>query len=450
MSLEHVGWDVQHARWRNPKLGLPINPCWSPAKTPVLLVPERFLSELPSADDTVFWDWVYVSHGAQLRVDVGQQFNKKIEKKGMLRLAAQRAWLRQKYGREYADYLKQKPPGSYDFIRDRRLLVTPLDTALQLRDGLSLTPPTDEAEMCKFVRELCDQVKSLIERKRFTRSFWHGDTKRCELDVQEIFHFAIALIAKEASIDITPEAETGVGPVDFKFVASAASRVLVELKFARSSSYWANMKSQLPAYLDAEDIDCGVVVVLQHGDDECTPAFVQRTRKVVLDAATASGRDYRVVFIDVRKKPSASRIRASKRPGRVWARQDDWCRRYGARAKKNNALIFRTSPVGASGTQSCTFTRRDTGRSEELGVSHLVPLLRVDGPTRCSLGRSKVWGRDLRSWGLTRANAPPSEGVSCSVSSHRPARPSRCPLWPVRGPRGHRAPQPAQPAGNQR
>ena len=77
-------------------------------------------------------------------------------------------------------------------------------------------------------------------------------------------------------VDLTPEANAGPGPVDFKFSAGWSRRALVELKFSKSSSVWDNLEKQTPAYLEADDIECGYFLVIQHSHKHSTRS--SRTR----------------------------------------------------------------------------------------------------------------------------------------------------------------------------
>ncbi len=56
LRLDHQGFDFQRDRWVRRSVDLPPNPCWD-RRTPVLLVPDRFLDELPKMEDGAFWDW---------------------------------------------------------------------------------------------------------------------------------------------------------------------------------------------------------------------------------------------------------------------------------------------------------------------------------------------------------------------------------------------------------
>jgi hypothetical protein len=59
----------------------------------------------------------------------------------------------------------------------------------------------------------------------------------------------------------------------------------------------------------AEDLSCGVFLVVQHDDADCMEEFTQRAQERIASVASRKGLDYRVVFVDVRPRESASKLR---------------------------------------------------------------------------------------------------------------------------------------------
>jgi hypothetical protein len=307
--LRHQGFDFARDRWVDHRpVELPPNPCWAP-RTPVLLVPSRFLSELPKMDDQEFWDWVYTHRNEQLRQDLGYHVTRNLKKKEILTLARRRATLRRKYGIEYEHANRRKPPQPYDLKRDPSFKVTALRSGQDVADLLQLTPPTGPVEFCTFVRELVDDFRWAVEDRGIWKSFWSGSLKRAEPQVQDLFHIAVLHTCKKYDIDVTPEANSGPGPVDFKFSSGWKKKALVEMKFASSSHFWDNLEEQVPAYLRAEGTKCGFILVIQHTEADRTPEFVERAKRLVKRIAKETRVRYEPVFVDARQKPSASKLK---------------------------------------------------------------------------------------------------------------------------------------------
>jgi hypothetical protein len=309
VRIPHLGYDFQHDRWRRGKVLLPANPCWTP-NPGVLLVPEEFLDELPKMDDASFWDWVYSNENEQLRKDLGYEITRGLDKKAILSMARHRPSLAQKYGVRYATHYRDAPPQPYNFGRDPSFKLTPFAAGEQFADIATLAVPSEEGEFCDFVSSLIDEFKWAVEERGIWKSFWSKDLPRQEPDAQRLFHMCVLRACKAADIDISPETNAGSGAVDFKFSAGWKRRALVELKFAKSTSYWDNLAEQTPTYMKAEDISCGYIIVIQHADEHCASEFIDRSTAVVERVAEEAHRSYRIVFVDVREKPSASKRKA--------------------------------------------------------------------------------------------------------------------------------------------
>lgn len=306
VTLPHVGFDFDRARWRKAKVALPINPCWRP-QTPVLLVPEAFLDELPKMDGGAFWDWVYTNQNEQLRKDLGYLITAKVKRADIIAEAKRRPRLVRKYGIAYARRYRDQPPRPYDFGADPGFKVKKFDGAQQFARLVDFHQPADGAEFCDFVAGLVIAFKWAVEERGIWKSFWAGDRPFAEARIQDLFHLGVLLSCRDRDIDISPESNSGAGPVDFKFSAGWSRRSLVEVKFAKSSSYWNNLEKQPPAYLASEGVDCGYILIVQHDDAHCEDAFVDKTNSLVARVSAKLAINYQATFVDARKKPSASK-----------------------------------------------------------------------------------------------------------------------------------------------
>lgn len=304
--LPHVGFDFKRAKWHKARVELPLNPCWNP-NTPVLLVPEAILDELPKMDGGAFWDWVYSNQNEQLRTDLGYLVTSKVNRTDIIAEARRRPQLVRKYGIAYAQRYRQRPAKPYDFATDPSFKVKKFDGAQQFARLVDFQQPADEADFCDFIHGLVNDFKWAVEDRGIWKSFWAGDRPFAEPRIQDLFHLGVLLSCRDRDIDVSPESNSGSGPVDFKFSAGWTRRSLVEVKFAKSSSYWKNLKKQPPAYLSSEGIECGHILVIQHEDAHCETAFVDRTDAVVAQLSADLGISYRAVFVDARKKQSASK-----------------------------------------------------------------------------------------------------------------------------------------------
>lgn len=308
-TLDHLGYDFQHAKWKKRKVKLPRNPCWQP-KMPVLLVPEAVLDELPQMDNESFWDWAYDTQNEQLRKELGLDITQHLDRRKIIAEARRRPYLTRRLGRQYVAACREQPAKPYNFERDPSFKVKPFESAQSYADEVAArtTVPSTPSEFRRFVIGLIQDFKWAVEERGLFRNFWSGEHPYSEEQAQDLFHLSILQICKLLDVDVSAETNAGRGPVDFKFSRGWAKRALVEFKFAKSSSFWDNLENQPKTYLNAEGVDFGVIVVVQHEDKYCATEFVERVQAIVTEVSQQTGLDYRILFIDVRKKPSASKI----------------------------------------------------------------------------------------------------------------------------------------------
>ena len=173
--------------------------------------------------------------------------------------------------------------------------------------GLKATTKYDLSRGPEEVQRLVHNTISLfqhhVEKGNLWEELWIGDKPKKERAAQLIY-FAIAdayCIAND--VDISPEANMGGGPVDFKFSIGYKARVLVEMKRS-SGTVVHGYERQLEIYKDASRTQHGIFVVLDFGDlgDKLEKIFaIQAQRRENEEPASE------IVVIDATKKASASK-----------------------------------------------------------------------------------------------------------------------------------------------
>jgi len=104
-------------------------------------------------------------------------------------------------------------------------------------------------------------------------------------------------------VDISPEANMGGGPIDFKFSKGYSARVLVEIKRS-SGSVVHGYEKQLEFYKEAARTFHGIFVVVNFGDLGRKLSEIQRIRAMRLAAGQPASD---IVVIDATPKASASK-----------------------------------------------------------------------------------------------------------------------------------------------
>lgn len=282
---------------------------------PVIFVPKDIVRDLPVAAD---WDAVASAarETQELRDSVnesiGEIWRAKTKKdKGAMR---DRALSSKASFETLIDLLRRAADEPYDLENDHRGEIYPAD----LRRSIAATAPLDLRvyasqgltvdQVDQVVRLIVLKFQSLVEDNGLWKELWNEDFSRARLEkaMQRLF-FAVASAYCEAnSLDLSPEANAGVGPVDFKVSAGAKAKVVVELKRSLNPKLVDGYTKQLEAYKIAEGTDRGHYVIVDVGglsSVKTSSLFLARTNVI-----NAHGRASEIHFIDGSPQRSASKL----------------------------------------------------------------------------------------------------------------------------------------------
>ncbi|MRU16504.1 hypothetical protein FDP25_13760 [Roseovarius sp. A21] len=288
---------------------LPANPHLSQGE-PVILVPADALRDLP-----VVTDWSGVADAAskneQLRSRVNDQIAALWEVRSRKDKDKLRRWALN--GRDefetFLEMIKGADPQPYDLSGDplgevfwRRLATTLADQAPMTIEK----PPTlDYAGVVSVVEQIIKQFQFLIEDRRFSEELYHAGAPRPEKAAQRLFFAVAHAYCKANNLDLTPEADTGNGPVDFKVSQGYAGRVLVEIKLSRNGKLVSGYTKQLETYKTAEEALHGYYVVVDVGQMGKKDA---RLLQIKNEAAERGEQVSPIVFVDGTRRASASKL----------------------------------------------------------------------------------------------------------------------------------------------
>ena len=289
---------------------LPENP-YQPGK-PVVLVPRDVLRDLPLAAD---WSDVnrVVMEIHELREAVNRMFGNIAkatvsEKKLAIRKAAFSSPRLLKKLIEAVSLASE----SYDEKAD-------LDGYYQFRNVLSADPKrfigliknpavANAATLNGTVHEIIAQFKNMVENNNLWELLWHGSTQRHERASQLLFFAVATVLCGINNVDISPETNSGGGPVDFKFSTGFNQRLLVEIKLS-TGSVVHGYKTQLEIYKDAALTRAGIFVVIDVGRMGKKLRTIQKAKA---DAEARGELASEIIVIDAKRRASAS-----KRPGHL-------------------------------------------------------------------------------------------------------------------------------------
>ncbi len=174
-------------------------------------------------------------------------------------------------------------------------------------EGLQTEAKYDLAGGPDQVRKLIHDTISLfqhhVENGNLWEELWIGDKPKKERAAQLIYYAISDAYCIANNVDISPEANMGGGPVDFKFSVGYNARVLVELKRS-SGTVVHGYERQLEIYKDASRTQYGIFVVLDFGDlgEKLDQILAIQARRRANDEPASD-----IVVIDATKKASASK-----------------------------------------------------------------------------------------------------------------------------------------------
>lgn len=158
-------------------------------------------------------------------------------------------------------------------------------------------------EVRRVALECIEHFKHHVENGNLWEELWIGDKPKVERAAQLIFYAIAECFCIANDIDISPEANMGGGPVDFKFSDGFKARVLVELK-RDTGTVRHGYETQLEIYKDTSRTQIGIFVVLDYGNLGNKLEQIQQIRNDRLAKGLSASE---IIVIDATKKESASK-----------------------------------------------------------------------------------------------------------------------------------------------
>lgn len=225
---------------------------------PVILMPLDILRDLPVAID-----WRGVQAVSQenkafrdsLNGSVASLWSRKtLESKGQLK-----TWALSSAGSfgDLLDMIHGMDGKPYDFAGDKlgELVWRSLyDRVINDYPFLIEKPiKMDHKSVLEVVDKIIEQFRHLVEDRDLWKELYTDDgVPRLEKAAQRLFYMVALSYCEANNLDITPEAETGRGPVDFKFSSSLNGRILIEIKLSKNGQLVTGYTKQLDIYNAAE------------------------------------------------------------------------------------------------------------------------------------------------------------------------------------------------------
>lgn len=300
VKMKHIRFDFRHLRWIDGEVELPYNKY---KKRGILLIPERFLNDLPTINPDGFKDYIWDSKNEVLRNDLNYSIKADIDKEAIMSIAHQHPdWVK-----EYEEYKEVQGFKPYNLKKDKKGVYSwaSEDVIEHVKKHPFSFSDADTFSQCVFC--ICESFKNFIETEKGYTLLWNDDSEKPkpESALQSLFFGFTKAYGMFLNIDITRESNAGSGPVDFKCSQGYHKRVLIETKLVSNSRYWNGLVKQLPKYMLAEEIEKGIFMLVAFSADEYNKGnkFITQVHTLKLPYGVST------MLIDASSnKPSASKL----------------------------------------------------------------------------------------------------------------------------------------------
>jgi hypothetical protein len=303
VPIRHGYYDTKYSSWRPINVDLPMNPFGSGPK-PILLIPKKYLRKLPTINAGDFWDYCYTNENEILRKEFGDDISRNVKKEKIISFAKSHSDIR----REYISKVEGTPGKPYDFITDDQGLYNwTKHSSEYVRDNQLTLDTSTQSAFFNCVDLMLNSYKHFIEAKGGLSLLWNDNKKPKRENAAQLLCLGIIdNHCKTNNIDLTREAYVGRGFVDFKVSRGYALRALIEVKKVNNSKFWNGLEIQLPTYMFSESIKVGYFIVIVLTDKDLQR--IDRIRELAKTVSVKLKYDIKVISIDARVKPSASKL----------------------------------------------------------------------------------------------------------------------------------------------
>lgn len=298
-KMKNIRFDFTHLRWIDGVVDLPYN---NIKNRGILLIPKRFLNDLPTINPDGFKDYIWDNKNEILRNDFNYSIKTDLDKKAIMEIARNYPeWVK-----EYEDKKETQEYKPYDLDNDKKGVYAWASEEVQEYIKNHLFQFSNNETFAECIFGICNSFKSFIENEKGYTLLWNEklNKPKPESALQTLMYGFTKAYGMLLNIDITRESNAGSGPVDFKYSQGYQKRVLIETKLVSNSRYWNGLTKQLPQYMLAEGIEKGVFVLVAFTAEEFNKANDLKSKVSSLDLPY----EISVIIVDA----TAEKLSASK------------------------------------------------------------------------------------------------------------------------------------------
>ena len=285
---------------------LPIYSSPDGKSTPIVLVPEDIVRDLPIARD-----WSEIESAALANTKIRERVNQLLG-----RITGSTVKERKEALRQIATESKESFEYFLGSVKEHASFYDPwLDSLAYykvksiLADGFPSIPRNSydlkqgPEEIARLVDDTLNAFAHHVEKGNLWEELWIEGKPKKERAAQLIYYAIADCYCKANDVDISPEAQMGGGPVDFKFSDGYRARVVVEMKRS-SGTVVHGYEKQLEIYKNASKTNHGIFVIIDYGGLGGKLRKIEKIRnRRIQEGLPAS----EIRVIDAKRKDSASK-----------------------------------------------------------------------------------------------------------------------------------------------
>ncbi|MGY3123605.1 hypothetical protein ACVWXQ_007542 [Bradyrhizobium sp. S3.14.4] len=276
-------------------------------QVPIVLVPTDIVRDLPIAND-----WSDIERAAMENARIRERVNRLLGGIAEPTVAERKAALRTAALGSASDFdfflaAVKGNVSNYDpnldalgYYRLKEILTNGLP---DLKQAAAYNLKLGAHEIFRVVIDTIELFRRHVEAGNLWEELWVNGKPKKERASQLIYYAIADCFCKANDVDISPEANMGGGPIDFKFSSGYQARVLVEMKRSGGTVVHGYEK-QLEFYKTASQTDFAVFVIIDYGDGGNK---FNEIRKVREGRLARGERASEIVVIDAIPKLSASK-----------------------------------------------------------------------------------------------------------------------------------------------
>lgn len=281
--------------------GLVINPY---KKSLILLLPRDILHELPIAKD---WDDIdrVCRENEAIRNEINALVRLEWKK---LSTGAKKEYIKQNIfmnPKAVAQVIKAYDSVSiepYDIYRNSDYFIEKIVHKYNKEFPIVIEKNKDSFEASL---EICNHFKDMIENNKGYEVLYVDGKPRNEKIVQRVLYMTAEYYCRANKLDISPESNTGRGPVDFK-ISRGKDKTVIEIKLTTNEQTVHGFEFQIEEYAKSEKTDKKIFMLIDNGGPR---KRIDDVYKVYQERKSKNENPAEVVLIDAKPRDSASKYK---------------------------------------------------------------------------------------------------------------------------------------------